>query len=59
MRLAKQLDGWRLTTAEILYHLPDHPAVLQSYVALIGFRGGEAGTEKLGCGHLVREQKWE
>ncbi len=32
MRLAKQLDGWRLTTAEILYHLPDHPAVLQSYV---------------------------
>ncbi len=29
---AKQLDGYRLTTAEILYHLPDHPAVLQSFV---------------------------
>jgi len=28
----RQLDGYRLTTAEILYHLPDHPAVLQSYV---------------------------
>jgi uncharacterized protein Usg len=23
--LARQLDGYRLTTAEILYHLPDHP----------------------------------
>ncbi len=32
MRLARQLDGWRLTTAEILYYLPDHPALLQSYV---------------------------
>ena len=28
----KQLRGYRLTTAEILYHLPDHPAVLQSYI---------------------------
>ena len=28
----RQLEGYRLTTAEILYHLPDHPAVLQSYV---------------------------
>ena len=28
----RQLDGYRLTTAEILYHLPDHPAVLQSYI---------------------------
>jgi uncharacterized protein Usg len=26
------LKGYRLTTAEILYHLPDHPALLQSYV---------------------------
>jgi uncharacterized protein Usg len=32
MSLAKQLDGYRLTTAEILYHLPDHPALLQSFV---------------------------
>lgn len=32
MDLAKQLNDWRLTTAEILYHLPDHPAVLQSYI---------------------------
>jgi len=23
---------FRLTTAEILYHLPDHPTLLQSYV---------------------------
>ena len=26
------LEGYRLTTAEILYHFPDHPALLQSYV---------------------------
>jgi len=26
------LTGYRLTTAEILYHLPDHPSFLQSYV---------------------------
>ena len=32
MRIAPQLKDYRLTTAEILYHLPDHPAVLQSYV---------------------------
>jgi len=28
----QSLRGYRLTTAEILYHLPDHPAVLQSYI---------------------------
>ncbi len=28
----KQLADYRLTTAEILYHLPDHPRLLQSYV---------------------------
>src|SRR4051794_8039123 len=27
-----QLKSYRLTTAEILYHLPDHPAVLQSFI---------------------------
>ncbi len=32
MSLAQQLRDYRLTTAEILYHLPDHPAVLQSYI---------------------------
>ncbi len=32
MQLTKQLKDYRLTTAEILYHLPDYPAVLQSYV---------------------------
>lgn len=26
------LRGYRLTTAEILYHLPDYPALLQSYL---------------------------
>jgi uncharacterized protein Usg len=30
--LYRQLNGYRLTTAEILYHLPDHPALLQSFV---------------------------
>jgi uncharacterized protein Usg len=30
--LALQLRAYRLTTAEILYHLPDHPDLLQSYV---------------------------
>ena len=29
--LARQLRRYRLTTAEILYHLPDHPSLLQSY----------------------------
>ena len=27
-----QLEGYRLTTAEILYRLPDHPALLQSFI---------------------------
>lgn len=31
-QLRTQLKGYRLTTAEITYHLPDHPAVLQNYV---------------------------
>jgi uncharacterized protein Usg len=26
------LRDYRLTTAEILYHMPDHPALLQSYI---------------------------
>jgi uncharacterized protein Usg len=30
--LQKRLAGYRLTTAEILYHMPDHPGVLQSFV---------------------------
>ncbi len=32
MTLEMQMRGWRLTTAEILYHLPDHPSLVQSYV---------------------------
>jgi uncharacterized protein Usg len=28
----KQLEGYRLTTVEILYHLPDHPHLVQSFV---------------------------
>ncbi len=28
----KQLEGYGLTTAEILYRLPDHPSLLQTYV---------------------------
>ena len=29
---AQRLNGYRLTTAEILYHRPDYPALLQSYL---------------------------
>ncbi len=29
---AAQLAGYSLTTAEILYRLPDHPSLLQSYI---------------------------
>jgi uncharacterized protein Usg len=28
----KQMEGYGLTTAEILYRMPDHPALLQTYV---------------------------
>jgi len=30
--LQQQLRGYRLTTAEILYRLPDHPVMLQSFI---------------------------
>jgi uncharacterized protein Usg len=26
------LPDWRLTTAEILYHMPDHPGLLQTFI---------------------------
>ncbi len=32
MNLARQMKDYRLTTAEILYHLPDHPDLLQTYI---------------------------
>lgn len=32
MTIGLQLRNYRLTTAEILYHLPDHPRLLQSYI---------------------------
>ena len=28
----RMLAGYSLTTAEIIYRLPDHPALLQSYI---------------------------
>ena len=28
----RQLEGFSLTTAEILYRLPDYPRLLQSYI---------------------------
>jgi uncharacterized protein Usg len=33
-RLARfpALPDWRLTTAEVFYHMPDHPGVLQSFI---------------------------
>jgi uncharacterized protein Usg len=30
--LDRQLRGERLTTAEVLYYLPDHPALLQRFL---------------------------
>ena len=30
--MALRLQGWRLTTAEVLYYMPDHPSLLQSFV---------------------------
>ncbi len=30
--LELQLQGYRLATAEILYRMPDHPALLQSFI---------------------------
>ncbi|MCX7358461.1 MAG: Usg family protein [Alphaproteobacteria bacterium] len=29
---ALRLRGWRLATAEVLYYLPDHPTLLQSFI---------------------------
>lgn len=29
---ARQIDGYGLTTADILYRLPDHPSILQQYI---------------------------
>ncbi len=30
--LKDQIEGYRLTTAEITYHLPDHPQILQTFI---------------------------
>ncbi|MDW3204170.1 MAG: usg protein [Alphaproteobacteria bacterium] len=30
--LSLQMKGYRLSTAEILYHMPDHPGLLQSFI---------------------------
>lgn len=30
--LVQQLAGYRLTTAEILYRMPDHPSLLQTFL---------------------------
>lgn len=32
MHVARQAGEWRLTTAEILYRLPDHPGLLQTFI---------------------------
>jgi uncharacterized protein Usg len=29
---ARQMSGYSLTTAEILYRMPDHPTLIQSYL---------------------------
>ena len=30
--LSRQLRGQRLTTAEVIYYMPDHPALLQRFM---------------------------
>ena len=30
--LSQQLQGRRLTTAEVIYYMPDHPALLQRFM---------------------------
>ena len=30
--IKRQLEGYCLATAEILYRMPDHPSILQSYI---------------------------
>ena len=30
--MALRMKGWRLATAEVLYYLPDHPSLLQSFM---------------------------
>jgi uncharacterized protein Usg len=30
--LELRLQGWRLTTAEVLYYIPDHPKLIQSFM---------------------------
>jgi len=32
VEFSRQLEGWRLTTAEVLYYMPDHPRLLQTFV---------------------------
>jgi Usg-like family protein len=32
LKLSCHLEGFSLTTAEIIYRLPDHPRLLQSYI---------------------------
>lgn len=32
MSLALQMEGYRLTTADICYHRPDHPHLLQNFI---------------------------
>ncbi len=31
-QFTRQLKGYRLATAEILYHMPDHPSLIQTFV---------------------------
>lgn len=30
--ISLRLKGWRLATAEVLYYMPDHPSLLQSFM---------------------------
>ena len=54
--LRLQLCNYRLTTAEILYHLPDHPNVLQSFIWQ-NMVGGQHPMMDVVIGRMTRDPK--
>jgi hypothetical protein len=46
--LELQLKKYRLSTVEIIYHMPDHPSLLQTfYLAVYGSGAGLSGDSKV------------
>jgi len=50
-----QLRGYRLTTAEVLYHMPDYPGLLQSFLWQTYDRAPEFPRLKRFLDHWRRE----